>query len=149
MDEMWTYVKSKDNDRWLWLAVSFQTRQILAFALGGRDLDTATIAWSSLPRSYWKKRVYTDFYSVYPALIGAWQHHACGKEEGRTNTVERVNCTLRQMVAPLVRKTLSFAKKEEPLRHRLLLFMHRYNRQKAKEFKKWQDKQATLRHNAV
>ncbi|WP_255354199.1 IS1 family transposase, partial [Candidatus Protochlamydia phocaeensis] len=39
------------------------------------------------------------------------QHRPVGKESGKTSYIERFNCTLRQRVARLVRKTLSFSKK--------------------------------------
>lgn len=34
-----------------------------------------------------------------------------GKETGLTNHIERLNCTIRQTLSRLVRKTLSFSKK--------------------------------------
>ena len=107
---------------------------MVAYALGKRDLETARQLWDAIPRPYWKKRVYTDQYAVYPSLIGAWQHCPCPKGSGRTNTVERVNCTLRQRVSPLVRKTLSFAKKVERLRDRIVWFLHCYNNEWQRRF---------------
>ncbi len=58
------------------------------------------------------------------------QHSAVGKETGETAHVERWNNTLRQCLAHFVRKTLSFSK--SPLMHEacLLLFLHRYNRER-------------------
>jgi hypothetical protein len=38
---------------------------------------------------------------------------AVGKETGKTSYIERFNCTMRQRVSRLVRKTLSFSKKLE------------------------------------
>ena len=70
IDEMWTFIGTKEEQAWLWLAVSYQTRQIVGMALGKRDLATAQRLWNDLPHSYWKKTVYTDLYTVYPALIG-------------------------------------------------------------------------------
>jgi len=130
MDELWTFVQRKKNAHWLWLCVSFRTRQVVSFALGRRDFLTAQKAWSSLPRSYWKKTVYTDKYVVYPALIGDWQHRPSEKYTGRTSAVERVNLTFRQRVSALVRKTLSFAKSSKHLWLRLRWFVHCYNRER-------------------
>lgn len=39
------------------------------------------------------------------------RHRAIGKNSGKTNLIERFNCTLRQRVSRLVRDTLSFSKK--------------------------------------
>jgi insertion element IS1 protein InsB len=44
-----------------------------------------------------------------------------------TNHVERLNLTLRQRVAPLVRRTLSFAKTIAGLNQRLAFFFNHYN----------------------
>ncbi|MDB5262141.1 MAG: hypothetical protein JWQ14_1422, partial [Adhaeribacter sp.] len=38
------------------------------------------------------------------------RHYAVGKDSGLTAYIERFNCTLRQRVARLVRKSLSFSK---------------------------------------
>ena len=56
---------------------------------------------------------------------------AVGKETGKTAHVERWNNTLRQRLARFVRMTLSFSKSE--VRHEvcLLLFLHRYNTERA------------------
>jgi IS1 transposase len=59
---------------------------------------------------------YTDFWQAYGMVLPSKRHHAVGKETGKTSYIERFNCTLRQRVARLVRKTLSFSKKvENPL----------------------------------
>jgi insertion element IS1 protein InsB len=39
------------------------------------------------------------------------RHHAVGKKTGQTYHVEPFNCTLRQRISRLVRKTLSLSKK--------------------------------------
>ncbi|MCA6502007.1 MAG: hypothetical protein IM516_02890 [Pseudanabaena sp. M158S2SP1A06QC] len=45
----------------------------------------------------------------------------------QTNHMERFNCTLRQRVARLVRKTLSFSKKLDNHIAMIWLFVHHYN----------------------
>ena len=56
---------------------------------------------------------YSDFWSAYEQVIPSQRHQAVGKETGQTNYIERFNCTLRQRVSRLVRKTLFFSKKIE------------------------------------
>lgn len=51
-----------------------------------------------------------------------------GKETGKTNYIERFNCTMRQRIARLVRKTLSFSKKLENYIGAIWLFIHHYNK---------------------
>jgi insertion element IS1 protein InsB len=55
------------------------------------------------------------------------RHKAVGKETGKTSYIERFNCTLRQRVSRLVRKTLSFLKKLENHVGAIWLFVHHYN----------------------
>ncbi|MCE2978086.1 MAG: IS1 family transposase, partial [Pseudanabaena sp.] len=44
-----------------------------------------------------------------------------------TNYIERFNCTMRQRVSRLVRKTLSFSKKLENHIGAIWFFIHHYN----------------------
>ena len=37
MDEMWSFVGSKSQQRWLWHAIDHQTGQVLAYVLGSRE----------------------------------------------------------------------------------------------------------------
>ncbi len=59
------------------------------------------------------------------------QHTAVGKETGETAHVERWNNTLRQRLARFVRMTLAFSKSEVMHEACLLLFLSRYNRERA------------------
>ncbi len=77
-----------------------------------RSRDSARKLWKSLPPVYRQCAVsYTDIGSAYEQVIPSKRHQAVGKETGKTNYIERFNCTLRQRVSRLVRKTLSFSKK--------------------------------------
>ncbi|TMC19804.1 MAG: hypothetical protein E6J34_14625 [Chloroflexi bacterium] len=58
-----------------------------------------------------------------------------GKETGETAHVERWNNTLRQRNARFVRDTLSFSKTIVMHIACLILFLHRYNQQRAINFK--------------
>lgn len=55
------------------------------------------------------------------------RHLAVGKKTGRTICIERFNCTLRQRVSRLVRKTLSFSKKLDNHIAAIWNFIHHYN----------------------
>jgi len=74
---------------------------------------------------------FTDFWASYSAVIPKEQHFAVGKETGETAHVERWNNTLRQRLARFVRMTLSFSKSVVMHEACLLLFLHRYNRDRA------------------
>jgi len=64
-------------------------------------------------------------------VIPEEQHTAVGKETGETAHVERWNNTLRQRLARFVRMTLSFSKSVFMHEACLLLFLHRYKRDRA------------------
>ena len=54
-------------------------------------------------------------------------HQQVGKETGQTAHIERLNNTPRQRISRLVRKTLSFSKREYMLSLRFKLFAYFYN----------------------
>lgn len=47
MDEQWSYVSNKSNQRWLWYAVDHVTNTVLAFVFGKRknEVFKALKAW--------------------------------------------------------------------------------------------------------
>src|SRR5262249_1121169 len=110
-DELGSFVGSKANRYWLWLALDAQTRQVLAFHVGDRNRQSAEALWQKIPLVYRERAVfYTDRYDAYTGIIPPPQHRAITKLARKTNHVERFNCTLRQRVARLARATLSFSK---------------------------------------
>ena len=70
---------------------------------------------------------YTDFWSAYEEIFPASRHRAVGKETGGTSKIERFNNTMRQRIARLVRKTLSFSKKLVNHIGAIWLFVYHYN----------------------
>ena len=70
---------------------------------------------------------YTDFWDAYGCVLPQKRHHAVGKETGKTSYIERFNCTMRQRVSRLVRKTLSFSKKLENHIGAIWMSVHHYN----------------------
>jgi len=56
---------------------------------------------------------YTDVWSAYQAVLPSTRDRPVGKDSGKTNHIERFNCTRRQRISRLGRKTLSFSKKLE------------------------------------
>lgn len=127
-DEVWSFVGSKDNKQWVWLALDRDTREIVGVAIGHRDDATAQHLWDSLPAVYRQCAVcYTDFWSSYRAILPKKRHKPSAKGDGETNHVERVNNTLRQRIGRLVRKTLAFSKSLEHHIGEIWSFIHHYN----------------------
>lgn len=127
-DEMWSFVGNKKNKLWIWLALDVETHEIVGVYVGSRDKKGATGLWDSLPPVYRQCAVcYTDFWEAYNAVFPSNRHCAVGKESGKTNLIERFNCTMRQRISRLVRKTLSFSKKVENHIGAIWYFIHHYN----------------------
>jgi IS1 family transposase/transposase-like protein len=127
-DEMWSFVGDKNNKQWIWLALDIDTREIVGVHIGDRSEQGARALWDSLPSVYRQCAVaYTDFWSAYALVFPDKRHKAVGKETGKTSYIERFNCTMRQRVSRLVRKTLSFSKKLENHIGAIWLFVHHYN----------------------
>ena len=121
--------KGPVRKRWIWLALCKQTRQVVACIVGGRGEPTCKQLWQAIPDGYRQSILYSDFWKVYRAVLPDAQHQAVGKGSGLTAHIERFNNTLRQRLARLVRKTLSFSKSDHMHLVCLHRFLVRYNRE--------------------
>jgi insertion element IS1 protein InsB len=127
-DELWSFVGSKANPQWVWLALDVQTRQIVAFHVGDRSRASARALWAKIPAAYRQHAHFsTDEWEAYQGVIPPAQHQAVSKQTGQTALIERFNCTLRQRVSRLVRKTLSFSKKVQNHIGAIKYFICHYN----------------------
>jgi insertion element IS1 protein InsB len=130
LDELWSFVGSKDHPVWIWLALERQTRRIVGLAFGDRSAQTCQELWRSLPANYRKRALcYSDLWEAYSIVLPCSRHKPMGKESGQTSLVERINNTLRQRCANLVRKTLSFSKDPDLHELRIRLFIDYRNHQ--------------------
>ena len=125
---MWSFVQNKSNKQWIWLALDSISKEIVGVYVGKRDYSGAKALWLSLPAVYRQCSIcYTDFWEAYGQIFPSKRHKAVGKETGKTSHIERFNCTMRQRIARLVRKTLSFSKKLENHIGAIWYFEHYYN----------------------
>jgi len=125
---LWSFVDDKGNEQWVWLAIDAVSREIVGCYIGVRSGASAQKLWESLPALYRQCAVcYTDFWSSYSVALPRKRHRAVGKETGFTSYIERFNCTIRQRVSRLVRKTLSFSKKLENHISAIWNSIHHYN----------------------
>ena len=131
MDELWSFVDDKGSEKWVWLALDVETREIVGCYIGDRSGESAKALWRTLPAVYRQCAVcYGDFWVSYPVALPSQRHQAVGKESGLTSYLERFNNTLRQRVSRLVRTTLSFSKKLENHIKAIWNFIHHYNEQR-------------------
>ena len=112
IDEMHSFVGKKANEQWIWIAIDVNSRQIITFHVGDRSGQSAKALWQSIPECYRQHATfYTDGWCAYEGVIPEKQHRVVNKQRRITNHIERFNCTVRQRVSRLVRKSLSFSKK--------------------------------------
>ena len=116
------------NKRWVWVALSRATRQVVAYAMGDRSRATCQRLWAAVPAAYRRGHCFSGFWEAYRLVLPAEQHTAAGKESGLTAHVERWNNTLRQRLGRFVRKSLSFSKSDTMHELCLRLFLHGYNK---------------------
>ena len=109
LDEMWSYVKSKSNQRWLWLALDHNTGTILAYTFGKRK-DEVFKNFKKLLEPFKINMYYSDDWGTYSRTLSK-NNHIIGKKN--TQTIERKNLTLRTRIKRLTRKTICFSKIEE------------------------------------
>ncbi len=127
LDELWSFVRTKANKQWVWIALCRRTRQVLAFVIGSRAQTSCRALWNKIPEAYKKCHTYSDFWEAYNQTFPNETHHSVGKESGQTAHVERWNNTLRQRLSRYVRKTLSFSKKTTWHHMITKLFIYQYN----------------------
>ena len=64
LDEQWSYVFDKSNQRWLWYAVDHATNTVLAYVFGKRK-DEVFKKLKELLEPFGIKRFYTDDWGAY------------------------------------------------------------------------------------
>jgi insertion element IS1 protein InsB len=128
LDEAWSFVLKKANQRWVWVALCRRTRQIVAYFIGDRTETSCLQLWRRIPRAYTRCHSFSDFWDAYQRVFATDRHQSVGKDSGETNHIERWFNTLRQRLARFVRKTLSFSKSDRFHEFVFRLFVHHYNR---------------------
>ena len=70
VDERWSFVGTKTNGPWVWIAMDASTRQVIAFHVGDRSSQSATALWETIPVRYQDQAIfYTEQYAVYTGVI--------------------------------------------------------------------------------
>ncbi|HCF26946.1 MAG TPA: hypothetical protein DEV81_06990 [Cyanobacteria bacterium UBA11049] len=129
MDELPSFVSNQGNKQWVWLVLDAETHEIVGVHIGDRSSASAQALWQSMPAV--RSPMCRDR-SVIAGQPMSRSYPASGitqsvKKLGKRATQSRFNCTLRQRVSQLVRKTLSFSKKLDDRIGAIWNFYHRYN----------------------
>lgn len=122
MDEMWSYVGCKADQRWLWHAIDRATGIVLAYTLGRRQ-DEIFLRLKKLLEPFGITRFYTDDWGAYERHLDA-EKHVVGKKN--TQRIERKHLTLRTRIKRLARKTICFSKSTRMHDIVIGLFVNRY-----------------------
>ncbi len=122
LDEMWSYVGSKDNPRWLWHAIDHESGKVLAYVFGDHK-DAVFLQLKALLEPFGITRFYTDDWGAYERHLSS-EEHIIGKHN--TQKIERKHLTLRTRIKRLVRKTICFSKLKKMHDIVIGLFINRY-----------------------
>jgi IS1 family transposase len=123
---VFTFVGLKLKQISIWIVLCRQTRQIVSFFIGDGSMESCKRRWRKLPHAYLRANSFSDFWKAYNCLPQS-THQKVGKQTGQTAHVERLNNTIRQRFSRLVRKTLSFIKREYMLNLHFKLWAFHYN----------------------
>jgi insertion element IS1 protein InsB len=108
MDEFWSFVGKKSNQRWTWYAIDSVSGRVLTWHnVKRRDKDFLKL-WELL-KPFPIMRCYTDDWGSYSKYIPPEIHRI-----GKNNTwkIERKNLNFRTHIKRLCRKTICFSKNE-------------------------------------
>jgi len=106
VDEMWSFVSSKKNQRWLWHAIDQRTGKILAYVFGRRT-DEVFLELKKKLEPFGIEIYLTDYLGTYERYISAENH--C-PDKKNMQKIERKHLTLRTRIKRLARKTICFSK---------------------------------------
>ena len=106
MDEMWSYVKNKNKQRWLFHAIERDSNKILAYVLGARTKNTLKRLLEKL-KDFNISDYYTDNWKPYKSLLPKAKHFIA-KENNQS--IERKHLTLRTRIKRLCRQTICYSK---------------------------------------
>jgi insertion element IS1 protein InsB len=109
MDEFWSFVQNKSNQRWTWYAIERNSGCILAWHNGKRQ-DKDFLALWKLLEPFPVSVYHTDDWGCYSKYIPA-NRHRTGKD--KTWKIERKNLNFRTHIKRLNRKTICFSKNEQ------------------------------------
>jgi insertion element IS1 protein InsB len=122
IDEMWSYVGNKKEQRWLWHAIDHRTGTVLAY-LFGRRKDEVFLELKALLEPFGITRYYTDSLGTYQRHLDS-EVHCPGKRH--TQKIERKHLMLRTRIKRLARKTICFSKSTQLHDIVIGLFINRY-----------------------
>jgi insertion element IS1 protein InsB len=125
IDELYSFVESKENKQWLLHAYAPETDEVLAWQWGDRSQETVELLYKQLDELQ-IQLFCTDDWKAFSAVLPA-EKHLIGK--AGTKHIDGVNTSLRARNRRLVRKTTCFSKtlKYHYLQMKLILYNRNYH----------------------
>jgi len=122
VDEVWSFVGRKKDQRWLWHTIDHHTGAVLAYVLGRRQ-DGVFLKLKALLEPFGITRYDTDYWGAYTRHIDPDEH-----QPGKRNTqkIERKHLNLRTRIKRLTRKTICCSKSVQMHDIVIGLFVNRY-----------------------
>ncbi len=122
MDEFWSFVETKTNQRWTWYAMDKKSGIIIAWHNGKRtdnDFKVLLSRMDNIPINNY----YTDDWGSYSRLLPC-DKHIVGKDE--TWKIERKNLNFRTHIKRLNRKTICYSRDEVIHDNVIGMYIERY-----------------------
>ena len=116
--------------KWVWIAISQITMQVVCFTVGGRNDKTCKKFIGKL-KQYSHCEYCTDAWSSYAKFIEK-EKHVISKAE--TYSIEGFNSVVRHFLKRFCRKTKCYSKSVDMIECSLNLLFHKWNNQKASQF---------------
>ncbi len=79
LDEVWSFVLKKSNQRWIWVALCRRTRQIVAYFIGDRTEASCLHLWRRIPLAYQRCHSFSDFWDAYQRVFALDRHQSVGR----------------------------------------------------------------------
>jgi insertion element IS1 protein InsB len=120
MDEFWSFVQNKSNQRWTWYAIERKSGCVLAWHNGKRQDKDFLVLWDLL-EIFDIDKYHTDDWGAYSKYIPPDKHI---QSKAETYTIEGYNSRIRHYLARFRRKSKCYSKAEYMIEISLnLLFM--------------------------
>jgi insertion element IS1 protein InsB len=106
IDEFWSFVGKKANQRWTWYGFDRERKQVVAYVNGRRTDDNCRALYEKVKKAK-VETFHTDQWAAYAKVLPARKH-----EIGKAGTlnIERRNLTFRTRIKRLQRRTICFSK---------------------------------------
>ena len=121
IDELWSYVQNKKNKQWVIYAICAETKEIIGYVLGKRNISTV----KKLKKIFKEKKLIISeiCFDNWAAFKKVFRDANVSVGKKFTNLIEGINCYLRHNISRLGRKTCRFSKNlENHIKHLELIF---------------------------